>query len=346
MDPPAGFGGEGGGAPSSAPPVGGLGNYKGVMLCNRPPDDSTKQLGLASGGAKPAFKTTVSPVENEALGLCPVKPQRQPNPGAEVKNRGSSAALRRHCRWLKELQGQVQQSQQHAQDSADKQVERDAKMREAFKARRDVVLQQVKSQQEAGQLDKEGLARVMGNLGVRKGAAPGGKRKPMWAMTEAEKEDAEEADADELIKFAEELDFDSYLGDLEFRQCLQAIRDRAKKLQREQDSFKASLVGEFNAAAEDSDSGGGEPEQGGSTSGARGPRRARVGSDVASRPDWDASTACGDAAAAEGDPAAQSIASRAMESSSQMRAIHSKVSMQRLVKTAKGSQQGSEGPAA
>merc|ERR1740139_1667832 len=42
----------------------------------------------------------------DQLGLAPVKKEEGSNP--EVKKRGSSAALRQHVRWLRELQGQMQ----------------------------------------------------------------------------------------------------------------------------------------------------------------------------------------------------------------------------------------------
>merc|ERR1719198_548522 len=74
-------------------------------------------------------------------------------------------------------------------------------------------------------------------------------KKPLWAMTEEEKEGAEDDEAAALIDFAENLDFEKYLGDAEFRQCLQVVQDRAKRIQREQDKFKDDLIRDFNAQA-------------------------------------------------------------------------------------------------
>lgn len=332
-------GGATGPTPTPPPAVGGLGNYKGVMLCNRPPDvDASKSSGLLASGAQPAFKTTVSPTENEVLGLCPSRDRKKFDPQAlQVKNRGPSAALRRHCKWLKELQGQVKEDKKAEEAGYAAEQQRMHRMQDAFKAQREVV-QAIKSKRDAGELHPEDLVAMMGNMGARKPAAQGPPKKPMWAMTEAEKNDFEEEDAADLIKFAEDLDFENYLGDLEFRQCLQALNGRAKKLQREQDAFKAALVNEFNASA-DGDSG---DEQDNDVSSTRGPgamRRVRMAD---GRPDWDASTACGDEAAQAVDKAAKSLANIALEQNSQLGAIHSKASIQRLVKSAQESEAGSE----
>merc|ERR1719262_900042 len=75
--------------------------------------------------------------------------------------------------------------------------------------------------------------------------AKGGK-KPLWAMTQEEKAEFEAQEADDLINFAEGLDYDKYVNDLEFREGLEAVRDRAGKLHKEQEAFKDQLVKEIN----------------------------------------------------------------------------------------------------
>merc|ERR1719160_508442 len=90
------------------------------------------------------------------------------------------------------------------------------------------------------------------------------------------------------------------MGDAEFRHQIQVMKDRAKKLQREQDKFKDDLIRDFNAQADDGDEFGsaytgsprGSQAEGGSQlgdlPGRTGPARIRGDND---RPDWDASTA-------------------------------------------------------
>merc|ERR1719277_315278 len=84
--------------------------------------------------------------------------------------------------------------------------------------------------------------------------------KPLWAMTAKEKDDFEEEEADALISFTENLDFDKFVGDLEFRQGLEALKDRAGRLHKEQEAFKDALVRDFNAKVDEaSTSAGGSP---------------------------------------------------------------------------------------
>merc|ERR1719378_1466416 len=58
------------------------------------------------------------------------------------------------------------------------------------------------------------------------------KSKPLWAMTQQEKESFEEEEADSLINFAEGLDYDKYVGDMEFKEALEALKDRPASWQR------------------------------------------------------------------------------------------------------------------
>merc|ERR1719486_391172 len=136
------------------------------------------------------------------------------------------------------------------------------------------------------------------------------KSKPLWAMTEKEKESFEEEEADDLIDFAENLDFDKYMGDLEFRQALDAVKDRAGKLSKIQDAFKDELVRDFNTKMGDdleerSTSAGGsafdfeEGLEGASLLGdlrseGGGRRAAEERRNADGRPEWDTSTQCDD----------------------------------------------------
>merc|ERR1719235_2152567 len=70
-------------------------------------------------------------------------------------------------------------------------------------------------------------------------------------MTQQEKDDFEEGEADELINFAENLDYDKFMNDLEFRKGLASLQDRAGKLKKESDAFKDALIADFNALQED-----------------------------------------------------------------------------------------------
>lgn len=315
-----------------SPAIGGLGSYKGVMLCNRPPEAGS---GAQGAGAHPQpFKSTIAASCGERLGLQPAK---QTEPKLEVKTRGPSAALRQHCQWIKELQEQVREDQRMVEGNAAAQEERNKKMQQAFKHQRDAILR-IKSDnnRDLNAADVEAILRPK-----PKKSSAAGAQKPLWAMTRDEKEGFDDLEAEELIKFAEGLDFDQYIDDLEFRQQLQAVRGRAQNLQREQDAFKNDLLREFNTQDEEgcdgSDAGSSVLDDSvsvsGSAAGARRGRRKRLDGVDENKPEWDGSTACGDDRSSV-DRDAQSQADRIMEANPQMKTVHSKGSVQRLIEKA------------
>ena len=52
-------------------------------------------------------------------------------------------------------------------------------------------------------------------------------------MTAEQNEDAKEAEIDDLLNFAYELDYEKYMEDYEVRQALAIIKDRVKELTKE-----------------------------------------------------------------------------------------------------------------
>lgn len=334
----------GGGFGAALPPVSGLGNFKGVMLCNRP-SDSTNSGGAYAPGEGP-FKSAVSGTHNEQLGLNPV---RKTDGEQQVKTRGPSAALRRHVKWLKELQGQMREERDQVEDEVRDEEEKRQRMKAAVEKHREGV-QRMKQERDAAEREEEGGAqRRPDNSTQKKGG------KPMWAMTAKEKDDFEEEEADDLINFANNLDYDKFIGNLEFRQGVAALQDRAGKLQKEQDAFKDALVKDFNATALEDDeatTSAGSPRSlrqledgvdgvsllgseacGSESSEARRERRAQERVEKAS--DWDNSTACGDDEQRIARREAKDAAERVLESNSQIRAVHSKASVARIVEKAK-----------
>jgi hypothetical protein len=57
-----------------------------------------------------------------------------------------------------------------------------------------------------------------------------GPQKPAWAQTEGQQEEAKEAEIDELLEFAYELDYEKYMEDYEVRQALAIIKDRVNEM--------------------------------------------------------------------------------------------------------------------
>jgi len=351
------------------PPVGGLGNFKGVMLCNRPADDPTSQL--QSGDGPVPFRSMVSAAHGEQLGLTPCKTFEP-----QVKTRGPSAALRRHVRWLKELQGQMQEERNEVEAEEGANQDREKRMKDVFADHREGVREMYRQRQEEMDAEEAALdaekrtkreaekaakaAKKAAKEGAVAAVAVPKKVKPLWAMTEMEKERFDEDDADNLISFAENLDYDKMLGDLDFRQKLGALKDRSNKLQKEQDAFKDSLVADFNALADDeerSTSSGGSPRSGiarledgidghgllGDLQSEYSVCSSRRDKEKEAKPlDWDSSTQCDEYDKVDAE--VRNAVDAVLESNTAMRGIHSKGSVQRIIEKAK-ERIGSEPPA-
>jgi len=326
---------------AAPPPPDGLGNYKGVMLCNRPADDShASRMRSATDSANPPFKSAGAGGDGQ-LGLQPCK-KLEPRSVSAVKTCGPSSALRRHKQWIKDLQVQVAEEHQGAERDAQVQQGRQQQMQVLFKEQRDAI-KQLKSE---GLTTTSDVRKLESHLDLKAKLASKSRTsatKPLWAMTEEEKADAEDEEASNLINFAENLDFDKYMGDTEFRQCLAVVQDRAKKLQREQDKFKDDIIRDFNAQAgsEDGDefseytTGSPRESQLGDAPGRTGgAARYAIGASRDDREDWDASTAMGDDRPAV-DRRARSDAGSVMDAMPQLKGVHSQASVQRLIEKAR-----------
>jgi hypothetical protein len=71
--------------------------------------------------------------------------------------------------------------------------------------------------------------------------------KPAWATTEKQQEDFKEAEIDDLLEFAYELDYEKYMEDFEVRQALAVIKERVVKIKEEPD-WKEKMAEEWNQA--------------------------------------------------------------------------------------------------
>lgn len=325
-----------------APPVGGLGNFKGVMLCNRPTD-----LPAASGGAPTGpqpFKSMVSATQGEQLGLPPSKALEGERHA--VKKRGPSAALRQHVKWLRELQGQMRGERDQVEEDDRQCDDRKRRVREAVGKHREAVRQMMEERTAAAKDSAVDAVRPQPSKN-------GGKTKkvvrPLWSLTEEEREKLEEEECDGLLDFAEGLDYEKFLGDGDFRRGVEALKDRAGHLAKEQDAFKDALVAEFNAKLDEDDpsTSCGSPrssiklEDGVDGQSILGDLRSEYsagssadrsagGKRYGGQAEWDASTCCSDERSRV-DPELRDAATRVLESAPQIKAVHSKGSVQRII---------------
>jgi len=72
-------------------------------------------------------------------------------------------------------------------------------------------------------------------------------QKPAWAVTEKMTEDAKEAEIDDLLEFAYELDYEKYMEDEEVRLALGAIKSRVNKMTAD-NNWQENMAEEWNQA--------------------------------------------------------------------------------------------------
>lgn len=193
----------------------GVGNYKGVMLCNRPFAGSVASTGKTPSGDKNSFSCGV--VSEKAGTNVSISNLEKKYP----KRKKKETALTKHKKWLAELQS--------TKDRLEKQYEEELR------------LEQEKS--EKFQQKEASIRQVSkGTLSKAESKSPGrGKKvkmpKPAWAMSqenaEANDEDKDIDDEDELINFAKGLDFDKYIDDLEIKTMMDKVQKRIQELERE-----------------------------------------------------------------------------------------------------------------
>lgn len=296
--------------PAALPAPAGLGNYKGVMLCNRPDACASTRMG------PPPFKPTVAETFNQPLGLNPV------NQGVpfEAEPAATSIIIKRHGEWLKRLQEDMKRSKLEA---IDKRAQEAAKV-ESFKkmaARQREGVRKLMEQRK--QMTQE---EFRGNLAEAVEAPDLSKvpvmEKPLWAMSQDEKQEFDLHEADALIDFADELDFDQYIHDLEFREALETLQARANKIDEEQKAFKSELVKALNEEENES-----RPDDTGCATSVKQSRANPQESD------WDASTTVGEKR--EEDPELRSQAEKVLATNSEIRSVHSKDSVKKIIENQK-----------
>lgn len=186
-----------------------IGNYKGVMLCNRP---------FGIGGATTSTVAQVPASSSKQAFVCGQVStefgvtsctKKEKNPSHEHRPK-KETALQKHRKWLEQLQSTKEEQEKKLAEDAEakatrhrKFMEREAKMRalarEAKEAKEDV------------------------------------RRRPMWALTEEQADSAadlhENEEADDLLDFASHLDFDKYINDSEVSDLISSVRTRIRELE-------------------------------------------------------------------------------------------------------------------
>lgn len=210
----------------------GVGNYKGVMLCNRPfgasvagpqAQNSTSEKSFACGVVSEAIGMNVS-IANKEKKI--------------VQRQKKETALTKHRKWLIELQKTKDQLEQNYKEETKRKEgaqqrfqEKESQMRQL--AKKTISIDDSKAEAKDDPIihaENKGEFKVEKRIKIPK---------PAWAMTEdiakeveVEKEDEE---VDDLIEFAKGLDFDKYIDDMEIHTMMERVKRRIQDLEREAD---------------------------------------------------------------------------------------------------------------
>lgn len=206
-----------------------IGNYKGVMLCNRPNDPAEK---IQREGPAPFIsRVTVK----EQLGI---NPSNKPILKPQIPKR-SLEILKRHKLWLSQLQKQKEEQVAKEQENLKVQEEKLKKMKKKYKPKTQ------KTAKKSEKADSKSEKLTEKNLKVLETET-----KPKWALTQEEAEKEEEKEADDLLQFVQDLNYDAFIDDLEVRQALEIVKERIEEIKQDK-QWKEHIAAKFNNDDED-----------------------------------------------------------------------------------------------
>ncbi|CAD8164742.1 unnamed protein product [Paramecium octaurelia] len=216
-----------------------INNFKGVMLCNRPNEN------VMIVKEKP-FCSRVQPYDQWGL----TKKYEEP----KVIVPQTNPALERHKKWLEEfkLQNQIKKHAKEelqaredekflrVREQAKKDREVTKKMKEDYKQMNEIIKKELSEEVPKSKtvaLTAENLkkledkdSKVESKAGDKKKRY---KTKPVWAMTKEEEEQHMKNEEDELLNFVDNLDYDSYINDLEVNVMLKALQQRITEIKKQ-----------------------------------------------------------------------------------------------------------------
>lgn len=223
------------------PGNGGVGNYKGVMLCNRPFAGSVAgaQKGDGSGGDKNSFSCGVVP---QTLGTTVSIANKEKH----IRRPKKENAVSRHRKWLADLQKTKERLEQEYVEEAERKRESQEKFAEKERKLRQTV-REVKhnfetTESQGKEADDEWKIDTVKGTNYSMDAKSGAKvkkQKPAWALTAetAQSKGLDEEDLvpdeDDLLAFVSGLDYDKYIADVEVKTMMDRVRRRIVELEKE-----------------------------------------------------------------------------------------------------------------
>lgn len=213
---------------ASASPAVNIGNYKGVMLCNRPFNGVSTSLakeGRSGSGAGNNYSSSGSDNKPAFLAGTPTEPLGMnvpihSEPLHAIKRDKKHTALSKHKKWLHDLQSERARLQEILIEDEEKRRRR----KERFSQREAKFREMVRKNSGPETESSHDAAAAEKKL-----------KRPMWALTKqtAEEKEAfmEDAEADDLIEFANNLDIDQFMDDVEIKARVAQVEQQLAQVQ-------------------------------------------------------------------------------------------------------------------
>jgi len=238
-----------------------IGNYKGVMLCNRPFAGVAAAARKAEAQAgKDGFTPFKCGVVAAELGQCKL------GLGEKVlHHKKKNNALTKHKKWLANLQKTKEYLEEaFLEQEAEREMKkkrfmsREAKMRQIVK--KTVGFPNSGKNINSNSESQQELTKPEIDVDCEIAEAKTTTNKPMWALTaesaEKECERQEDEEVDELLDFTKSLDFEKYIDDMEVKAMIKQVKSRISNLEAEiaddekreaDDLARAAIKGEAKA---------------------------------------------------------------------------------------------------
>lgn len=220
----------------------GVGNYKGVMLCNRPFGGTSVATGKQPGSEKTQFTCGVVP---DAPGLsAPIA-----NRDKFLKRPKKDSVLTKHKKWLSDLQKTKERLEVQYLEEMRQKEESLAKFQDHEKKMREMTLGILKPDDKSQSKEENPATnspeqKDYYNNDSKADSKPlknnnynNNNNKPAWAMTKEAADDVKTSkeieEEEDLINFAKSLDFDRYIDDIEVQTMVEKLRRRIVELEKE-----------------------------------------------------------------------------------------------------------------
>jgi myosin heavy subunit len=212
-----------------------IGNYKGVMLCNRPNDPSDKPQ--REGPTPFISRVTVK----EQLGLNPATKQAQ----VLVRPKKTLEILNRHKQWLFQLQKQKDDNLQKELERTKIQEVKIQKMKKKYSTSKKPEESSDPSKESPDQIKEPSKPSKSEKLTEKNLKTLEKEAKPKWALTQEQAEELEELEVDDLLQYVNDLDYDKFIEDLEVRQALEIVKERVEEIKKDKE-WKTKIAEKFN----------------------------------------------------------------------------------------------------